>query len=78
MWSTLLNELVAEERQPETLRQAEYARMVSAICDQAGPWRSTRRLMLRAIGYSRARMNGVVEGNSARTEQVGLPGEPCR
>jgi len=75
MWIPLLDELLAEERQCETLRLAEYARMVSAICDQAGPWRRTRGQMLRAIGYSHARIDGVLEENSAQT---GLPGELCR
>jgi hypothetical protein len=77
MWSPLLAELLAEERQSEMIQRAEYTRMVSAVCDQAGPWRSTRRLMLRAIGYSRARIAGGVEEQTARTEQVGVPGELC-
>lgn len=78
MWSPLLTELLAGERQPEMIQRAEYARMVSAVCNQAGPWRSTRRLMLRAIGYSRARIAGGAEEQTARIEQMGLPGELCR
>ncbi len=74
MWSPLLNELLAVQQQCETLRLAEYARRVSAICDQAGPWRSTRRLMFRAIGHSRVRIDEVDE-NTAQTAQTRLPGE---
>ena len=77
MWIPLLDELLAEEQQCETLRLAEYARMVSAVCDQAGPWRSTRQLMFRAIGHSRARIDEVEE-NAAQTAQTRLPGELCR
>lgn len=77
MWSPLLVELLAEERQPEMIQRAEYARMVSAVCDQAGPWRSTRQLMLRAIAYSRARIAGGVEEQTARTEQMGVSSKLC-
>ena len=73
MWIPLLDELLAEEQQCETLRLAEYARMVSAVCDQAGPWRSTRRSLLCSIGHLRARIDGIVEENTVRTEHMGRP-----
>jgi hypothetical protein len=78
MWSRIFENLLAEEQRRETIRLAEYARTVSAICDQAGPWRRTHGLVLRAIGYSHARIDRVVEEKSARTAQMGLLGEFCR
>jgi len=71
MRNPILDEMLAEERQREMLRLAEYARQVSAVCNQAGAWRSSRHLMSRAFRHTRDRTDRAAAERAARCTPIG-------
>jgi len=71
MGNPILDEMLAEERQREMLRLAEYARQVSAVCNQTGAWRSSRYLMLRAFGHTGDRIDRAAAERAARCAPIG-------